>query len=352
VEPAQLRTSKYRVVVVGGGTGSHTVLTGLRRFPIDVTCVVSVMDSGGSSGRLRDEYGFLPAGDARQCLVALAGDDEAAAILRALFTYRFQSSRSDGHDATRTLDGHNLGNLFISALTDITGSVEGAYSWAGRLLGAKGQVIPVTPSNVHLCAMLTDGHVLHGEAAIDVRTEHLEAAIDYVYLDRPAYPTQSALDALRGADLVVIGPGDLYTSLIPNLLVQGIIDAIAEAKHCVYVVNLMTKPAESDGFRASTFVERLLDYLSPARLDAVVANTAHPDEKVLRRYARNGATFVEVDAQNIAAQGIEVIERPLVSARYLVRHDPTALAQTLLDWLDARSQPVATAFGERRAAHS
>src|SRR5205823_15096735 len=142
---------------------------------------------------LRDEYGFLPPGDARQCLVALAGeDDAAAAMLRALFTYRFHGRRTDA-DATPTLDGHNLGNLFISALTDITGSVENAYVWAGRLLGARGQVIPVTTSNVHLCAQLTDGHILVGEAAIDVRTEHHEAAIDYVYVDHPAYPTQAAL---------------------------------------------------------------------------------------------------------------------------------------------------------------
>src|SRR5205823_10686045 len=132
---------------------------------------------------------FLPPGDARQCLVALAGDDETAALLRALFTYRFHSRPGSGG----TLDGHNLGNLFISALTDITGSVENAYAWAGRLLGARGEVIPVTTSNVHLCAQLTDGHILVGEAAIDVRTEHHEAAIDYVYVDHPAYPTQAAL---------------------------------------------------------------------------------------------------------------------------------------------------------------
>jgi uncharacterized cofD-like protein len=289
------------------------------------------MDSGGSSGRLRDDYGFLPPGDARQCLVALAGDDETAAMLRALFTYRFHSA-----DGARSLDGHNLGNLFISALTDITGSVENAYAWAGRLLGARGRVIPVTTSNVHLCAQLTDGHVLHGEAAIDVRTEHPDAEIDYVYLDHPAYPTPAALDALRAADLVVIGPGDLYTSVIPNLLVDRIVDALAEARHRVYVVNLMTKPGESDGYRASTFVERLLDYLTPASLDAAVVNTAALPPKVLQRYARQGALPVEVDAEALAKLGVEVIARPLASARYLARHDSNALAATLLEWLEAR----------------
>jgi uncharacterized cofD-like protein len=257
--------SQSRVVVLGGGTGSHTALAGLRRRGVDLTAVVSVMDSGGSSGRLRDEYGFLPPGDARQCLVALAGDDETAAMLRALFTYRFRSWQGeDGRDEARSLDGHNLGNLFISALADITGSVENAYRWAGQLLGAHGRVIPVTTSNVHLCARLVDGHVLRGEAAIDVRPEQYDSEIDYVYLDYPAYPT-SAIEALETADLVVIGPGDLYTSIVPNLLVDGIPDAIAKARRRLFVVNLMTKPGETDRYRASTFVERLLDYLPPAR---------------------------------------------------------------------------------------
>jgi uncharacterized cofD-like protein len=310
----------------------------LRRHPIDLRSIVSVMDSGGSSGRLRDEYGFLPPCDARQCLVALAGDDDSAAMLRAVFTYRFHGARPETvADATRSLDGHNLGNLLISALTDITGSVESAYAWAGRLLGVKGQVIPVTASHVQLCAQLTDGHVLRGEAAIDVRSEHPEADIDYVYLDHPAYPTAAALEALRSADLVVIGPGDLYTSIIPNLLVDGIPEAIAEARRRVFVVNLMTKAGESDKFRASTFVERLLEYLRPAPLDAVLVNTQYPPAKALQRYAREGAEPVEVDTEVIAALGIQVIAEPLASARYLVRHDPVVLADTLMAYLAAQA---------------
>jgi uncharacterized cofD-like protein len=337
MQPLQIVSESPKIVVIGGGTGSHTVLTGLRHRATDVTAVVSVMDSGGSSGRLRDEYGFLPPGDARQCLVALAGDDgEAAGMLRALFTYRFHGTRANS-ELERPLDGHNLGNLFISALTDITGSVESAYAWAGRLLGARGRVIPVTTSNVHLCAQLTDGHVLRGEAAIDIRTEHPEAEIDYIYLDHPAYPTQAAINALRAADLVVVGPGDLYTSLIPNLLVDGIPEAIAAARHRVFIVNLMTKPGESDNFRASTFVERLLDYLAPAQLDAVIVNTSVPDATVVQRYARERAHLVEVDAEAISERGIEVIAKPMISARHLLRHDPTALADALLDWLASRT---------------
>src|SRR3954452_25145382 len=161
--PSIVALPKRRVVVLGGGTGSHTALSGLRTCNVDLTSVVSVMESGGSSGRLRDEYGFLPPGDARQCLVALTSHDDTAVMLRALFTYRFRPGRMDrGADDPRSLDGHNLGNLFISALTDMTGSVESAYAWAGRLLGSRGRVIPVTTSSVNLCARLSDGHVLHG----------------------------------------------------------------------------------------------------------------------------------------------------------------------------------------------
>jgi uncharacterized cofD-like protein len=323
--------------VLGGGTGSHTALSGLRSREAELTAVVSVMDSGGSSGRLRDEYGFLPPGDARQCLVALAGDEETAAMLRALFTYRFRGWQAEkGLDEARSLDGHNLGNLFISALTDITGSVENAYTWAGRLLGARGRVIPVTTSSVNLCARLTDGHVLRGEAAIDVRTEHREAEIDYVYLDHPAYPTASAVEALRTADLIVIGPGDLYTSVVPNVLVDGIADAMAEARHRIFVVNLMTKPGESDHYRASTFVERLLEYLAPTSIDAALVNTAAASPRVLKRYADEGARPVEADIEAIQSMGIQVIARPLASSRHLMRHDSAALAQAIMDWLHAQ----------------
>lgn len=334
MDPFRIGQAEARIVVLGGGTGSHTALTGLREHPIHLTSVVSVMDSGGSSGRLRDEYGFLPPGDARQCLVALAGDDETAAMLRALFTYRFHGGR-----AQAALDGHNLGNLFISALTDITGSVETAYMWAGRLLGARGQVVPVTASCVQLYAKLVDGHVLQGEAAIDVRREHEGVEIDYVYLDHPAYPTAAAVQMLRTADLVVIGPGDLYTSIIPNLLVDGIPEALAEAKRRVFVVNLMTKSGESDNFSASTFVDRLLDYLAPATLDAVLVNTAQPPSKLLQRYARENAHPVECDVHAIEARGIAVIARPLASTGHLVRHDPHLLAEAVLEYLRESNLP-------------
>ena len=331
-----------RVVVVGGGTGSHTVLSGLRPLGTELASVVSVMDSGGSSGRLRDDYGFLPPGDARQCLVALAGDERRTALLRSLFNYRFRDQRpTQRARPARSLDGHNLGNLFISALSDITGSVEAAYEAAGGLLGVRGRVIPVSTSSVELCARLADGHVLLGEAAIDVRREHLGAAIDYVFLDRPAYPTATGVAVLREADLVVIGPGDLYTSVIPNLLVEGIAEAIAAARHRVFVVNLMTKRGETDGFRASSFVERLLEYLNPGGLDAALVNTGQVPDRLRQRYAAEGAFPVEADVGAIESMGIEVVARPLASSRYFMRHDPALLAHCLLEWLE-RQQHLAS----------
>jgi uncharacterized cofD-like protein len=334
--PASGHRHRHSVVVVGGGTGSHTVLTGLRTLDVELAAVVSVMDSGGSSGRLRDDYGVLPPGDARQCLVALASDDEIARMLRVLFTYRFRGFRlDDAVDGQRSLDGHSLGNLFLSALMDITGSVENAYAWAGRLLAARGRVIPVSTSNVRLCARLTDGHVLTGEAAIDVRSEHPEAAIDYVYLDAPAYPTAAAVEVLNSADLVVIGPGDLYTSIVPNLLVEGIVDAIAAARHRVFIVNLMSKPGETDGYTASMFVERLLEYLAPATLDAVLVNTATPSPKVRQRYANEGAFPVQLDTDAIREFCATVIAEPLASTHYFMRHDPALLARSIQHWLEA-----------------
>lgn len=338
VVPACGSARRFRIVVLGGGTGTSTALSGLRSFDVDLTAVVSVMDSGGSSGRLRSDYGFLPPGDARQCLMALANDDESAELLRILFTYRFRSTRTNGTaDCPRPLDDHNLGNLLISALTDITGSVESAYAWVGRLLGARGQVIPVTTSDVQLCARLTDGRTLSTEAAIDTRADSTDAEIDYVFLDRPAYPSVSALAAVRAADLVIIGPGDLYTSVVPNLLVQNVAEAIACACYRVLVVNLMTKPGETDGYRASTFVERLKPYLDPASLDACLVNTGSVPQRILDRYATHGSFPVEVDRDAIEAMDIEVVAGDLASTRHdYQRHDPVRLASTLYDWLDRR----------------
>ena len=198
-------------------------------------------------------------------------------------------------------------------------------------------LIPVTTSDVNLCARLSDGHVLHGEAAIDVRTEHREAAIDYIYLDQPAYPTASALDALRSADLVVLGPGDLYTSILPNLLVDGIVEALAEAKQRLYVVNLMTN--RRVGWVPRQHVRRAGARISrphAARRRDGQHNAAVAES--LKRYSQEGAERVDPDIEAIEALGVQVVARPIASSRHLMRHDSDGLADAIMEWLSARTE--------------
>ena len=248
---------KKNIVVVGGGTGNHTTLSGLRALDCDLTAVVAMTDSGGSSGRLREELGHLPPGDLRRCLMALADDEVTSGLMRRLFDYRF--SAGDG------LNGHNFGNLLLAALTEVTGDTITAIEQAGRILGIKGTVLPVTLTKATLCARLYDGTELVGESTIDSRRENLDVAIDYIYLDPKAYAYPPVLDAIGRADAIVLGPGDIYTSVLPNLLVEDVAEAIKESPAVkIHVCNLMTKPNESAGFRTSNFLALLTEYLEPA----------------------------------------------------------------------------------------
>lgn len=320
------RTPKPRVVVIGGGTGSHVVLTGIRRLGLSPTAVVSMADSGGSSGRLRDEFGHLPPGDARQCLVALMPDDYQSLVLRQLFMYRFD--RGEG------LSGHTLGNLFLTALSELTGSLEQAIAVAAELLKIQGAVVPVTLGRSTLCARLQDGATLHGEAAIDQRDD-ASVGIDYVFLDPRVFVNPQAKLAILEADLIVLGPGDLFTSVIPPLLVDGVTDALRESSgRLVYVVNVMTKRGESDGYRAEDFVRTINEYLGAARLDAIVVNTGIPTERVLARYAQAGQYLVACDESSFSVEA-QVVLADLVTTGLLVRHDPDRLAATLLSVLQS-----------------
>ena len=250
-EAGARKTSPPKIVSIGGGTGSYNLLSGLKHRDCRLTAVVTTMDSGGSSGRLRDEFGHLPPGDLRQCLLALSPDDHSGMVLRGLFNYRF--------DKGNGLDGHSFGNLFLTALTEITGSAEQAIDEMGRLLNIKGRVLPVTLANADLCARLRDGSVIIGETNIDRRSAGSAAPIDYVYLEpstAKVHPPTAA--AIEEADAIVIGPGDLYTSIVPNLLVEGVTEALARCRGVrIYVCNLMTKPGESDGFKASDFIREV-----------------------------------------------------------------------------------------------
>ncbi len=323
--------SRPSIVVIGGGTGNFNVLSGLKAHDVDLTAIVAMSDSGGSSGRLRDELGQLPPGDVRQCLVALA-DAEQSTVIRRLFTHRFTGGVG--------LNGHNVGNLLIAALTEITGGPERAIEAASRLLNIRGKVLPVTLSDTHLHAVLTNGTELATEGLIDARGTEAGVEIDYVFLKPVAYAFPPAVEAITRADLVVMAPGDLYTSLIPNLLVEGIPEAIHETRATVvYVANLMTKAGETDGFTCERFLSEVTRYLgSPDRLDTVVVNSTEFTDRVLGRYAQMGAAPVTYDTARLGKMASRVVEKDLVAEGVFVRHDPERLASVLLSLLPVPSR--------------
>lgn len=313
-----------KVVVLGGGTGIYAVLTGLRRYTSNITAVVSMSDNGGSSGRLRDEFGYLPPGDVRRCLVALASDEDAM-LLRQLFEYRF--------DRGVGLNGHTFGNLLITALTDILGGTDRAIDEAGHFLRIRGRVLPVTLADTTLCALLADDHEICGETDIDIRKEHHDVPISRVYLRPQADANPAVLDAIADADLIVLGPGDLYTSVVPNLLVHGVSDAIAASSaKCVYVCNVMTKHGETDNFAASDFIREINRYLGAGKtLDCAVLNyhEALPIE-LYERYKQEGSEPVTIDLGRCYESVPQLAIRALTATGELVRHDPDRLAATLL----------------------
>lgn len=325
-----------RVAVIGGGTGIYAVLTGLRERTGKITAIVSMSDNGGSSGRLRDEFGYLPPGDVRRCLVALASEDEAM-LLRQLFEYRF--------DRGLGLNGHTFGNLLITALTDILGGEDKAVDAAGQLLNIRGQVLPVTLTSSTLCARLADGHVIRGETDIDVRKVRHDVAIEEVFLDPPAEASPEAAEAIRTADLIVLGPGDLYTSIIPNLLVRGIPEAIRDSRaRRVYVCNVMTKAGETDGFPASRFIREINRYLGTDALDCAVLNYHESlPRQLYDRYKAEGSEPVAIDLGPCYELVPQLMIRALTATGALVRHDPELLARTLLEVVEGVEQPAEAA---------
>jgi len=326
--------SKKNIVVVGGGTGNHTTLSGLRNLDCALTAVVAMTDSGGSSGRLRDELGQLPPGDIRQCLIALAADDPAGNLMRRLFDYRFSSG--DG------LSGHNFGNLLLTALTEVTGSTITAIDEASRLLGIAEKVLPVTLTRSTLIARLQDGSELTGESVIDQRRDNLKVGIDYVYLVPKAYVYPPVLDAIASADAIVLGPGDIYTSVLPNLLVEDVSEAINASKAIkIHVCNLMTKPGESTGFKASDFVKAIIECLGTSDpLDYLIFNNSIFPEKLLQRYVSESQYPVELDSDECETVVRNVIGSPVLAAGVKLRHDPNALAEVIMEITEASGSAV------------
>ncbi|MDD5730261.1 MAG: YvcK family protein [Candidatus Omnitrophica bacterium] len=310
-----------KIVTVGGGTGLSVLLTGLKEYTTNLTAIVTVADDGGSSGRLRQQFDILPPGDIRNCLVALA---DASSMMRDLFQFRF--------DKGSELAGHNFGNLFITAMTRLTGDFEKAIKETSKVLALRGQVIPSTLSNVVLAAHYTDGSTTEGEDKIP----KARLPIEKVFL-RPASPeaTPEAIKAIKEADIIVLGPGSLYTSIIPNLLIKEITDAIVSAKATkVYVCNVMTQPGETDGYSTSEHIKNLIKHSHPRVFDYCVVNTGKIPVALLKRYEQDSAYPVLNDRKNIENMGYRVIEEDIVATNDVIRHDSGKLAKTILSFLE------------------
>ena len=320
----KMLSSGPHIVVVGGGTGISTMLRGLKRFTSNITAVITVADDGGGSGALREDLGMLPPGDIRNCIMALA---ETESVMERLLQYRFPEGR---------LKGQSFGNLFLAAMNGISDNFEQAVRNTSDVLAVTGRVLPVTEQDVRLLATLEDGTVIEGESLIGSHHRNHPGRIRELTLQPTgAIPLPPVLEAIHSADLIVLGPGSLYTSILPNLLVDGVSQAIQSAKAArVYVCNVMTQPGETDGFHVSDHVQALTDHVGTDLFDYCLVNSGDVEEPILERYHADGADLVRVDLSKLKKMGIKVVESDIVETRDgLVRHDPDKLAQTVMDIL-------------------
>ncbi len=324
-----MRRQKRIVVTIGGGTGSFVVLSGLKSYDIDLNAVVAMTDSGGSTGKLRDQLGVLPPGDLRQALIALS---EASDIWRKLFTYRFESG---------DLKGHNFGNIFLSAIEKITDSNQEAIDRAADILQTCGRVIPITFDDCTLCAQYEDGSVMIGEANIDSEDKR-GTRIQRLYLSPNADINLEAKRILERADALILGPGDLYTSIIPNLIVSGMREIFQYVKaKKILVINLMAKIGQTEGFKVSDFINEVEKYLGEGSLNYVIVNSKKPSKELIQRYREvDKADLIQDDvggtyrrAKIIRADVLsdDTYEKSLSDKvkRSLIRHDPDKLARVI-----------------------
>jgi len=313
------QTNEPKLVVVGGGTGLSTLLRGLKSFSSNITAIVTVGDDGGSSGRLRQELGVLPPGDIRNCLVALAGSE---ALLTDLFSYRF--------DQGEGLAGHSFGNLFLAALTDLMqGDFLQAIQVCSEVLSVRGKVLPATLQQVVLVAEYIDGEVIRGESRIGRTPRHIvKLSIDPD--DAQALP--QAISAILEADAVILGPGSLYTSIIPNLMVKGIVEAIQKSPAvCIYVCNIMTQPGETSGHTAADHLQAILGHAKAHLVDVMLVNQGNIDMQAMSRYQAEGGSPVIIDEEKITESGVRLLKADLVHSDNVVRHDSLALARMVIE---------------------
>ncbi len=308
-----------KVVVIGGGTGVFTVLSGLKEYEYDLAAIVSMADDGGSTGVLREEFGILPPGDVRRALVALSNSDNK--MVSELFNYRFEENSS--------LKGHSLGNLLLTALARITGSWKEALKEAVYILNVEGEVIPVTLKKTKLHAELENGTVIEGETNIDIPKHDPTLKIKRIYLQPQVDANEDAVRAIKQADFVILGPGDLYTSILPNLIVDGIVPALSKTRaKIIFITNIMTKFGETNNFAASDFVGAIESYLGVGILDYVVVNVEKMAGRTLERYKKENVDYVAYDAENFNNHFKTITGKFLRKGQFL-RHDQEKLAKVL-----------------------
>jgi uncharacterized cofD-like protein len=310
-----------KIVVIGGGTGLSVLLHGIKEYTSNITAVVTVADDGGSSGRLRQQFDILAPGDIRNCLVALANEET---MMRELFQYRFSQETE--------FSGHSFGNLFITAMTQVTGDFEQAIRESSKVLSIRGRVLPSTLEKVTLVAEHQDGRLTEGEAQIP----KTGSPIRKIFIKpQGASGAPDAIHAIQEAELIILGPGSLYTSIIPNLLIKDIHDAqLTSRVSKIYVCNIMTQRGETDGFKASDHVKELVRHTHEKVLDSCIINVGTIPAAILEKYARENSVPVAADSQAIKDFGYGVIEEDLVSATDHIRHDSNKLAKIIADLLN------------------
>ncbi len=310
-----------KIVAIGGGTGLSMLLKGIKKYTNNITAVVTVGDDGGSSGRLREEMGVLPPGDIRNCIAALADDED---LITKLFQYRFKTGEG--------LEGHSFGNLFLTALCAITGNMVRAVKESSNVLNIRGVVLPATLDDMKLAAQFEDGRIVQGESNIP----EVHGKIKRLFTepaDCKALP--EVIAAIHDADLIILGPGSLYTSVIPNLLVSGIAEAIEESHaHKIYVCNIMTQPGETDNYSVASHVNALISHAGGRKIiDAVLVNNSLPDN-ISEGYAKSGSIPVRLDMENIVPTGVSVVSQKLIQENKegLVRHSSHRVARAVYYW--------------------
>ncbi len=312
------KSLKYKIVAIGGGTGLSTLLRGLKAYDVDITAVVTVSDDGGSSGKLRKELGVLPPGDIRNCLVALAEEEN---LITKLFQYRFPKRGG--------LSNHSFGNLFLTALTSVSGGFDKAILNASDVLAIKGRVLPVSLDNVKMKATLVDGEKVTGESKISKS----KSAIKTVEIEpKNAKVSKSVIDAILEADCVILGPGSLYTSVIVNLLFDGVIPALKKSRAVkIYISNIMTQVGETSDFKLSNHIDAIIQHSYPEILDAVFVNNGKIHDVIMNRYAKLNSVPVKID--KLKYKNIKIIKRNFVSESQYAHHDFIKLSKAIFNFL-------------------